>query len=91
MSSPRPFTPTTLAERWSCSERHIRTLVSRGDLAAFRVGSLLRISVVAVENYECKMSASSCIEGHFMPIGATTRARDVEPYVPLIVKSLSGC
>lgn len=48
----RPYTPETLAERWSCSSQHIRDLVSKGDLRAFRVGRLIRIRPEEVERYE---------------------------------------
>lgn len=40
---PRPYTPATLAERWDCSQQHIRDLINRGELPAFRVGRLIRI------------------------------------------------
>lgn len=40
----RPFTPAELAERWACSERHVRGLISKGALSAFRVGHLWRMT-----------------------------------------------
>jgi excisionase family DNA binding protein len=51
-NAPRPYTPDSLAERWECSERHIRALVKKGELTCFRVGKLIRISVSEVERYE---------------------------------------
>lgn len=58
----RPLTPTMLAERWHCSERHVRNQIAAGKLRAFRVGGrLLRISIDAVEEYE-KRSVSEEIE-----------------------------
>jgi excisionase family DNA binding protein len=49
----RVYTPATLAERWHCSGRHIRNLINRGELKAFRLGGkLLRISAEEVEDYE---------------------------------------
>lgn len=49
----RPFTPAMLAERWHCSERHIRNLIAAGDLKAFKVGGkLMRISVDVIEELE---------------------------------------
>lgn len=49
----RPFTPRTLAERWHCSERHVRNMIERGDIASFRLGGkLLRIRLEDVERYE---------------------------------------
>ncbi|MFP6772725.1 MAG: helix-turn-helix domain-containing protein [Alphaproteobacteria bacterium] len=51
-NAPRPYTPDSLAERWECSERHIRALVKKGELTCFRIGKLIRISVSEVERYE---------------------------------------
>lgn len=49
----RPLTPTMLAERWQCSERHVRNLIAKGDLRAFKLGGkLLRIAYDAIEEYE---------------------------------------
>lgn len=48
------FTPATLAERWDCSERHVRNLIRQEKLPAFRVGEkLLRIKLEDVEAFEC--------------------------------------
>jgi excisionase family DNA binding protein len=49
----RPFTPETLAERWSCSAEKVRQMIHRGELAGFRLGKLFRIPAVEVERYEC--------------------------------------
>ncbi|NMG39866.1 helix-turn-helix domain-containing protein [Chelativorans sp. ZYF759] len=59
---PDVFTPATLAERWHCSEQHVRNMIERGELRAFRLGEkLLRIRIedvlsvetgIAVEAYE---------------------------------------
>jgi excisionase family DNA binding protein len=52
-------TPAMLAERWKCSERHVRNLIARGELPSFKVGAkLLRISLQQVEAYECRNTAS---------------------------------
>lgn len=49
----RPFTPSMLAERWQCSERHIRNLIASGDLRAFKVGDkLVRIAMDVIEEFE---------------------------------------
>lgn len=49
----KPFTPKSLADHWECSERHIRKLIARGELPAFRLGGkLLRIKPEDVENFE---------------------------------------
>src|SRR5215467_10796610 len=60
MSRPRSYTPAALALEWQCSERHIRNLVTKGHLRAFRLGGkLLRIPVEAVEEMErCPAIAS---------------------------------
>lgn len=59
----RPLTPIMLAERWQCSERHIRNQIAAGRLRAFRVGGkLLRISMDAVEEFECQSIACASTE-----------------------------
>ncbi|MRI57250.1 DNA-binding protein [Methylobacterium sp. DB1607] len=57
----RPYTPELLADRWCCSPNHVRNLIRRGELNAFRVGSrLLRISPDAVEEFErCQQNTGS--------------------------------
>jgi excisionase family DNA binding protein len=56
----KPYTPETLAARWQCSARSIRTLCRSGRLPAFRVGAKLwRIPAAAVEEYECRLIASA--------------------------------
>lgn len=57
------YTPASLAEKMGCSDQHIRNLIKRGDLRAFRWGKkLMRIPADAVEEYLCKNTASSSIE-----------------------------
>ncbi|MAW88481.1 MAG: hypothetical protein CMJ42_18330 [Phyllobacteriaceae bacterium] len=56
------MTPEMLAERWHCSARHVRTLITDGELNAFRVGKLWRIRVEDVEAYECRSGASTDFE-----------------------------
>src|ERR1700730_4121719 len=47
------YTPAALALRWQCSERHVRNLVAKGKLRAFRLGGkLIRIPIEAVEEME---------------------------------------
>lgn len=49
----KAFTPRTLAERWHCSERHVRNMIDRGEIPSFRLGGkLLRIRREDVEQYE---------------------------------------
>lgn len=40
----KPFSTETLAARWGCSPQHIRDMIERGELTAFRVGRLIRIT-----------------------------------------------
>jgi hypothetical protein len=59
--APMLFTPAMLAERWHCSEQHIRNMVTTGQLAHFHVGEkLLRIVREEVERIE--NSASNALE-----------------------------
>ena len=51
--NPNAYSPQSLAERWVCSERHIRNMVKRGDIPAIQFGGkLIRIRMVDVEAYE---------------------------------------
>jgi excisionase family DNA binding protein len=50
---PNVYSPRTLSERWECSEHHVRNLISKGLLPAFRLGGkLLRIRVADVVEFE---------------------------------------
>lgn len=50
---PPVYTPSTLAERWQCSERHVRNMIADGKLQAFRLGGkLLRIRPSEVAQIE---------------------------------------
>lgn len=56
----RPLLPCEVAERWGCSERHVRNLIASGQLGHFRVGSrLLRIPAAAVEEYELQQAGAA--------------------------------
>ena len=58
------YTPAMLADRWQCSERHIRNMIARGELRSFRVGGkLLRIPEEAAREHECQGIASGVTEG----------------------------
>src|ERR1044072_1061891 len=55
-----PFTVRALADRWECSQGVIRKIIDRGDLNAFRIGVLIRITAAEVERYEqCQITRSS--------------------------------
>lgn len=47
-----PLTIEDLAERWRCSAQTVRDLIKRGELRAFRLGSVFRITEQAVLDYE---------------------------------------
>lgn len=50
---PRVMTPGMIAKVWHCSERHVRKLISTGELPSFRAGGkLIRIRGEDVEAYE---------------------------------------
>jgi excisionase family DNA binding protein len=57
----RPFTPDQLAAKWGCSSNHVRNLIHRGELRAFRLGKrLFRIPPEAIGEYEkCQMNIGS--------------------------------
>ena len=50
---PNVYTPETLAKRWRCSANHVRNMIKRGYLPAFRSGGrLLRIRTADVISHE---------------------------------------
>jgi hypothetical protein len=54
------YTPAALAREWMCSERHIRNLIAKGQLRAFRLGGkLLRIPLECAEEFECLQATAS--------------------------------
>jgi len=57
----RPLTPEQAAELWGCSPNHVRNLIHRGELRAFRLGKrLIRIPADAIGEYErCQMNTGS--------------------------------
>ena len=46
------YRPEDVAKLWGCSSRQIRNMINSGQLEAFRVGKLLRITPAAIEEYE---------------------------------------
>jgi hypothetical protein len=59
--------PIDVAERWQCSEAHVRNLYRRCQLTGFKAGGkLLRFRLSDVEAYEC---ASSNIAPPIRPSG----------------------
>ncbi|MCB1958299.1 MAG: excisionase family DNA-binding protein [Rhodocyclaceae bacterium] len=54
-----PYTPKSLAERWSCSSETVRQLCKSGQIESFRVGRQFRIPSHEVEEYEqCRNTVS---------------------------------
>lgn len=53
------YTPDELAERWGCSGNHIRAMIRKGTLPAFRLGKLYRVPASVVEEYEACENAPS--------------------------------
>ena len=55
--APKALTPRMVAERWGCSEQHVRNLVRDDKLPFFRAGGkLLRFRLSDVEQYERSQS-----------------------------------
>ncbi len=77
----RPYTPRTLAERWGCSDRHIRDLIKKNKLPAFKVGSLVRIGADVVERIEACGLSNIGDTGAFpgQPAPGQPGARSVSP------------
>lgn len=48
----RSYSVKSLAKRWQCSEGLVRSMISRGELSAWRHGGLIRISQEAVREVE---------------------------------------
>lgn len=80
---PQVYTPSTLAERWSCSERHVRNMIDNGELPAFRLGEkLLRIRAADVEAFELRSDTSSdpvAIEQSKIPLSEPKKRRTPVP------------
>jgi len=43
-SEARPLTPDEIAHRWGCSGETVRSLIRKGELPAFRVGRMFRVT-----------------------------------------------
>ena len=48
------YSVSTLAERWQCSDGHVRNMITRGELRSFRHGNLIRITADAVAEVEAR-------------------------------------
>jgi excisionase family DNA binding protein len=74
----RPFTPETLAERWGCSAEKIRQMFHRGEIAASRLGKLIRIPAIEVERIECLSSSPTMDTNSFHTVGNLPSRLDEE-------------
>ena len=72
---PAVMTPGMIAKRWSCSERHVRNLITTGELPSFRLGKLLRVRGADVENLECQNGGSTDIAAATASLGWTGQVR----------------
>lgn len=77
-----PLTVDQLAARWACSPAHVRNLIHRRELFAFRAGRLIRIAASEVERFEC---GSSTTEGAGTLSGPRTDRPAASPSAPKIV------
>lgn len=83
--SAKPFTASTLAARWECSEGLIYKMIAQGRLRSFRIGTLIRISQEEVERFECSPCSGS--EEDLPKSGETVTENDTaEPWTPQIGK-----
>ncbi|HBQ33110.1 helix-turn-helix domain-containing protein [Brucella oryzae] len=71
------YRPEDVAKLWGCSSRQIRNMINSGQLEAFRVGKLLRISPSAVEAYQCRNTVSVNSEENTAPSVGRTAPADV--------------
>ena len=75
------YRPEDVAKLWGCSSRQIRNMINSGQLEAFRVGKLLRITPAAVEEYERRNTVSvkpeegTALSGERMDLADTLRLR----------------
>lgn len=77
------FTPLTLAQYWDCSEHHVRNLISRGELRAFKLGERLwRIRGEDVEAYQCRNTQLAGSGENSPSSGMTPKAGTVTSLAP---------
>jgi len=72
-----PFSVPSLAARWECSEGLIRKMIDRGEIQAFRLGTLIRIHVDEVDRVECQnLTPSSASEAPMLSSTETLMESD---------------
>lgn len=74
MTPARPLSPEQVAEIWGCSANHVRSLIHRHELRAFRLGPrLLRIPPDAIAEFEqCQTIESEGSRGGGLSLGGKT-------------------
>ena len=78
------YTVADLAQRWQCGESTVRNLIRRNELATFRIGTLIRISVDEVERFECQNTQCSDSEADTLSSGERTASEGGERSMPKI-------
>lgn len=68
------YCPSTLAERWLCSDEKIRQMCRNGEIKALRFGKLIRIPASEVARLECLDTLSQNTEGDTPSAFETERA-----------------
>lgn len=81
----KPFTVSSLASRWECSEGLIRKMIERNELQSFRIGNLIRIPADEVGRLECQHhTAYNDSEADLHSFGTTTASDAGEGSTPKI-------
>lgn len=86
MTTQKPFSPETLADRWGCSAEKVRLMYRTGELPGFRLGKLIRIPAAEVERYECQNTPSPSTE-ESTPLPS---ARESDGYESRLVRQTEG-
>lgn len=80
----RVFTPEQVAAMWQCSSNHVRNLIHRGELRAFRLGGrLFRIPAEAIQEFE----AAKAEEQSSLSVPVTPKLTPYDPSPIVIVHS----
>lgn len=91
MSRPPIYTPSTLADYWHCSEKHVRNLIARGELNCMRLGGkLIRIRECDVEEFECRNGGSLALEESSPLPSSKTENAGVSALTPLMRAKLTA-
>lgn len=76
--TPRPFTVRSLAAHWGCSEGAVRKMVATGEIASFRIGTLIRIRAEEVARFDPPGQPGAPTIAN-EEVGPRARAHVVEP------------